>query len=174
MVASVRIVHAVTAVLLVVAGTGCATSRPALDAEPVADEGALRSEVDQWLGTPHQLGGLTQRGIDCSGLVLQVYRSLYGIELPRVTHEQIRAGRAVRQRDLLPGDLVFFLLPGKTRHVGIYLSRGEFAHASSSRGVMISHLDEPYWRRGYQTARRVLGHARPLVDRPADGRRAGW
>ena len=58
---------------------------------------------------------------------------------------------------LLPGDLVFFHPPNKIRHVGIYLGRGEFAHASTSTGVTISQMNSTYWRNAYWTARRVHG-----------------
>jgi cell wall-associated NlpC family hydrolase len=47
-------------------------------------------------------------------------------------------------------------LPGKNHHVGIYLNRGKFAHASSSQGVTISRLDDGYWLRSFRTARRIL------------------
>lgn len=138
--------------------TGCAASRPASmpsASVPANHEQLLRDEVDRWLGTPHRWGGLSMRGVDCSGFVVQVYRSVYAMQLPRVTREQARVGTAVRRDALQLGDLVFFRLP-KTRHVGIYLGDGTFAHASSSQGVMISRLDEPYWIDGYWTARRVL------------------
>ena len=69
---------------------------------------------------------------------------------------QVRAGRPVGSGGLVPGDLVFFKPPDKVRHVGIYLGAGQFAHASASRGVIISNLSEAYWQHFYWTARRYL------------------
>lgn len=119
-------------------------------------DGQLRSEVAEWAGTPHKLGGTSANGIDCSAFVQEVYSSVFNLRLPRTTREQVRAGVPVPRRDLRPGDLVFFKPPTKTPHVGIYLNEGEFAHASSSQGVMISKLDETYWDRSYWTSRRVV------------------
>ncbi|HEX7071174.1 MAG TPA: NlpC/P60 family protein [Rhodothermales bacterium] len=116
----------------------------------------LRSEVRTWEGTPHRLGGQNRSGVDCSGFVMRVYDDVFGLSLPRTTEDQAQEGREVSASSLVPGDLVFFRTAPKTRHVGIYLSDGEFAHASSSDGVRVSHLDEPYWRRTYWMSRRVL------------------
>ena len=77
------------------------------------------------------------------------------MELPRNTALQVQEGSPVSREDLAPGDLVFFRRGG-TRHVGIYLGDDEFIHASTSRGVTISNLDEDYYRRYYWTARRLL------------------
>ncbi len=119
-------------------------------------ESRLRSAYADWAGTPHSLGGTTLRGVDCSGFVQRVYASAFDLHLPRTTREQVDAGVRISRRDLRPGDLVFFKPPSRTRHVGIYLNDGEFAHASSSQGVIISELDEAYWDRAYWTSRRVL------------------
>lgn len=141
--------------------SGCASSRPSLDTSPLPApshgvEARLRAEIEGWHGTPHQWGGITTRGADCSGFVYSVYRDVFSRSLPRTTEEQVRIGRAVRTSDLQAGDLVFFKPTTRTNHVGIYLSDGYFAHISSSRGLMYSHLDERYWRRAYWTSRRVL------------------
>ena len=158
---------------------GCGSSRPAMapvEAEAPVAESTLRAAVDDWIGVPHRLGGLDHRGVDCSGFVLQIYRSVFGVPVPRVTEDQVRAGTAVRSDALRPGDLVFFRISRKQRHVGIYLSGGEFAHASSSRGVMISHLSEPYWQQRYWTARRlVTATAADAAPPEAETRRrGGW
>lgn len=123
----------------------------------------LRSEVAVWAGAPHALGGTTAEGIDCSAFVQNVYKSAFNLPLPRTTSEQVHAGESVQRRDLRPGDLVFFRPPTKSRHVGIYLNDGEFAHVSSSQGVTISDLNQEYWEQSYWTSRRVLAES----DRPA-------
>ncbi|MEJ2040119.1 MAG: NlpC/P60 family protein [Desulfosarcinaceae bacterium] len=114
----------------------------------------LRSEVRQWRGTPHKMGGTGRSGVDCSGFVQRLYRDIFNRSIPRSTALQVKSGRPVDFAHLSPGDLVFFRPPYKIRHVGIYLGKGEFAHASTSKGVMISKLSESYWRDCYWTARR--------------------
>jgi cell wall-associated NlpC family hydrolase len=122
-------------------------------------EQRLRAEVRQWQGTPHCMGGESRRGIDCSGFVRRLYRDIYGRRIPRSTALQVKSGRAVGQNQLRTGDLVFFRVPGKGRHVGIYLGRSEFAHASTSKGVIVSSLEDRFWRRAYWTARRYVDHS---------------
>jgi cell wall-associated NlpC family hydrolase len=142
--------------------TGCA-SGPADDAtivyatQPLGNiEQILRHEADRWMGTPYRFGGVSRKGIDCSGLVMQMYNKLFDIRLPRSTRKQARAGVAVSRGQWQPGDLVFFRPPRRARHVGIYLGGGEFVHTSSSRGVMISRMDDKYWYNAYWQARRIL------------------
>ncbi len=116
----------------------------------------IRSEVRQWEGTPHQWGGTSRNGIDCSGFVMVIYKTLFNIRLPRSTKHQIRIGTQIRQNQLRAGDLIFFMSSENMRHVGIYLSKGEFAHTSGSNSVMISCMDDCYWRNTYETSRRIL------------------
>jgi cell wall-associated NlpC family hydrolase len=119
-------------------------------------ERRLRSAARQWQGTPHRMGGESRRGIDCSGFVQRLYRDIFSRRIPRSTAQQVKSGRPVGNRPLRTGDLVFFKVPGKGRHVGIYLGHSEFAHASTSKGVMISNLDDHFWSQSYWTARRYL------------------
>jgi len=116
----------------------------------------LLEYYDAWKGVPHRMGGLSRRGIDCSGFVYRTYRDVFGITLPRSTQLQARTGAFVPHRRLSAGDLVFFRIGRNTRHVGIYLGNGQFMHASKSRGVMISSLDNPYWTAAYWRALRVM------------------
>lgn len=129
-------------------------SREVSDDGDLADQ--LRAAVRTWEGTPHRLGGNDRQGVDCSGLVVQIYRDLFDIPLPRTAAALSKTGRAIDLGQLSPGDLVFFRLPDGKRHVGIYLDRGQFAHTSTRRGVMISRLQEPYWQATFWTARRLL------------------
>lgn len=130
-------------------------SRPAPQPSPPIGQ-RIRMAVNEWQGTPHRLGGTGRNGIDCSGFVQRIYQDLFGRAIPRTTGRQVQHGIPVNQRQLAPGDLVFFRPPQKAGHVGIYLGEKEFAHASTSQGVTISRLDEPYWRGCYWTARRYL------------------
>jgi cell wall-associated NlpC family hydrolase len=119
-------------------------------------EKRLRREYGRWKGTRHRLGGTGSRGIDCSGFVRSVYKDAFNIDLPRTTRVQARQGLAVPFEDLRVGDLVFFRPPTYPRHVGIYLGRSEFVHASKNRGVTVSKIDKVYWGKYYWTARRIL------------------
>ncbi len=159
----VSVIAALTFFFIVFALTGCGstphTPIAIHDYRTKPDnniEQLLRSEANRWKGTPHRLGGNSRRGIDCSGLVSQLYKNLFNIRLPRSTREQARAGTPISRIQLRAGDLVFFVPPKKRRHVGIYLGRGDFVHASSTKGVMISNMTNPYWRKCYWKARRVL------------------
>ncbi|MFC0267985.1 C40 family peptidase [Kushneria aurantia] len=119
-------------------------------------EDALMSEYSAWKGTPYRYGGETSSGIDCSALVQRVYRDGFSFDLPRTTAGQVLTGRRVERDELKPGDLVFFKPYRGDRHVGIYIGDGRFMHASSSNGVRISELDNPYWQRHYWQSRRPL------------------
>ena len=119
-------------------------------------EQRLMQQFQQWRGTPYRLGGMTQQGVDCSAFVVLVFRNGFGVELPRTTAEQMRHGTQVHPRQLKVGDLVFFQTGRNTRHVGIVLSGGRFMHASTSQGVIIDQLNQPYWQQHFTVARRVL------------------
>ena len=110
---------------------------------------------DDWKGTAYQYGGLSKGGIDCSGFVYVTFRSGFGLTLPRTTASQSTLGESVSIKALKAGDLVFFKTDVKVRHVGIYVENGLFLHASTSRGVMLSRLDTPYWRENYWMAKRI-------------------
>lgn len=117
---------------------------------------SLEQAFQDWKGTPYRLGGESKSGVDCSSLVQHIYRRTFAKELPRTTEQQVELGRQVSESELAPGDLVFFKTGRDTRHVGIYLSRGRFINASSSKGVIISRLDNPYWSKHYWQSRRII------------------
>jgi cell wall-associated NlpC family hydrolase len=119
-------------------------------------EQRILKEYHRWKGTRHQLGGTGSNGIDCSGFVKAVYKDVFNINLPRTTKAQVRQGKSVSLNELQPGDLVFFTPPNYPRHVGIFLNRFQFAHASKTKGVTISNIDDHYWGKYYWTARRIL------------------
>ena len=101
------------------------------------DNHQLYVESAAWLGVPYRGGGNSKRGVDCSGLTSHLYKKVY--------HKKLK-----RKRNLREGDLVFFHNGRKKRiasHVGIYLKDNKFIHASTSRGVIISSLNEDYYRK---------------------------
>lgn len=119
-------------------------------------EHRVRAAYEQWRGSRHKLGGKTKGGIDCSGFVQLIYKDTFNVALPRTTKQLAKAGEPVKRSQLRAGDLVFFKPDSYPRHVGIYLSGGEFVHVSARKGVMISRTDSQYWSRHYWTARRIL------------------
>lgn len=128
---------------------------PASDQEVRDVKRALYGELNRWRGTRYLLGGMGQKGIDCSGLAYVVYRDVFGMVLPRTTEGQESVGDSVGRNDLEAGDLVFFKTGIFKRHVGIYIDNGLFMHASVSDGVRLSSLKNRYWRRHYWQARRI-------------------
>ena len=121
-------------------------------------ERRLANELLPFLDTPYKYGGETTRGVDCSGLVMQVYKKALDIDLPHKAAYQYKMGKAVKKAQLMPGDLVFFHETKSRRigHVGIYLNEGKFIHSMSGKGVVISKLEEGYWRKYYAGARRII------------------
>lgn len=108
-----------------------------------------------FIGVPYKFGGTTPSGFDCSGFVQYVFDKRK-ITLPRTADAQYKVGRVIIPKDLQQGDLVFFSTYEQgASHCGVYLEQGKFIHASS-HGVMISRLDESYWRTRYLGARRVM------------------
>lgn len=120
---------------------------------PVVEK--LYQHYNQWRGVAYREGGMSKRGVDCSGFVHLAYKQSLHRNIPRTTELLMSSGKKVSSSQLRPGDLVFFKTGWKKRHVGIYLKQGKFMHASSSRGVMISRLDNPYWSDAYWMARRL-------------------
>ena len=123
------------------------------------DNKALYHELKQWLGTPYKYAASEKgRGTDCSGMVMEVYKKVFGIKLERNSAKIFEKNcREIGRHRLKEADLVFFNNGKSNRitHVGIYLKDGYFVHASSSRGVIVSHLTEKYYTTHFQCAGRV-------------------
>lgn len=119
-------------------------------------------DAEKYIGTPYKFGGNTSSGFDCSGFTLKVFEE-NDLKLPRRSSDQAEAGKKIDIRDVKPGDLLFFATGGGSRvsHVGIVHDIGndgevKFIHASTSKGVIISSLNEKYWNKAYLHAQRVL------------------
>jgi cell wall-associated NlpC family hydrolase len=111
--------------------------------------------AEEWQGVPYRYGGANKEGVDCSALVQQAYRKIYELKIPRDSRSQFKWCTRIPRRKLKWGDLLFFTIESKEiSHVGIYLYNGWFLHASTSKGVMMSHLDEKYFTKYYYAAGR--------------------
>ncbi len=117
---------------------------------------AIVKQAAKYKGVPYKFGGVTARGFDCSGYVQYVFKSC-SAALPRAADEQVLQGIFVTQKQLRPGDLVFFTTyAAGASHVGIYAGKEQFWSATSSKGVMLCSLKDTYWKSRYYGARRVL------------------
>jgi lipoprotein Spr len=114
--------------------------------------------IEDWYGTRYRYGGSTKAGIDCSALMQVFFASLYGIALPRTAKMQYDYSRSISRTELKEGDLLFFNTTGGVSHVGMYLTNNKFVHASSSNGVTVSDMFEPYY------ANRLIGVGRVLQE----------
>lgn len=114
------------------------------------DAGKLLSGAGKHIGEPYKPGGRSSSGWDCSGFVCGMYGRYLSIYLPRTTKALYTKSTTVRGSGSRPGDLVFFKIKsGRPSHVGIYMGDGEFIHASTSSGVIISSLDEEYYQSSF-------------------------
>ncbi|MCE2504218.1 MAG: C40 family peptidase [Chlorobi bacterium] len=112
--------------------------------------------AEDWLGTPYLYGGISKKGTDCSGFVYNVF-AVADVQLPRTSRDQSTVGAMINDERIQPGDLVFFNTTGDgVSHVGIAIGNDKFIHASTSKGVIISSLEEEYYRKRFLFARRLL------------------
>lgn len=111
--------------------------------------------LENWYGTPYQFGGDNKKGIDCSAFTCVLMDSVFNVTLPRTAKSQYNASQKIRREDLTQGDLVFFNTTGGVSHVGVYLANNKFVHAATSNGVMISDMDDAYFKRRYIGAARA-------------------
>ena len=118
------------------------------------------STAEKYLGTPHCMGGFTKKCLDCSGLTYLSFTQ-NNITIPRRSQDQARYGQIIlNPSDLKRGDLVFFTNSYKSSdyitHVGIYLGNNSFIHASTSNGVIITPLQNPWWSERFVFGTRVF------------------
>jgi len=130
---------------------------------PVSKSSQIIDYSKQFLGTRYKWGGTTKRGMDCSGLVYESF-SAHQIYLPRISRDIAKKGKKIKLNETLKGDLLFFKT-GKSRrnainHVGLVVEIKNntiyFIHATTSKGVIISSLNEDYWKSAFTEVRRIL------------------
>ena len=110
----------------------------------------LYSFIDNWYGTKYKYGGMSKAGVDCSGFCNVLFKEVYNKEIKRTTSDLVRDINKKSKRNLSEGDLVFFnISKKKNSHVGVYLKNNRFAHASTSKGVLISSMENPYYKKAY-------------------------
>ncbi len=119
----------------------------------------LYDTISTWLGTPYKFAGNCEKGIDCSGFINVLCDRVYGVRLgARSSSEIYNLVQRINKEELQEGDLVFFSTrKRRISHIGLYLNSNKFVHASTSRGVIISDLDEEYYKRHFAGAGRLKG-----------------
>lgn len=113
----------------------------------------------EYLGVRYRYGGSSpETGLDCSGLVQNVFRNAIGLDLPRRASDMARLGTKVGRAELKPGDLVFFNTSQRANsHVGLYIGEGQFLHAPASGGeVRVEDMNGRYWLARFNGARRLI------------------
>ncbi|MDX8554376.1 C40 family peptidase [Tenacibaculum sp. 1B UA] len=113
-------------------------------------------------GVPYRFGGMTKRGMDCSGLIFTSFKQR-NMPIARTSHQMYLQGENISLREVQRGDLLFFKTSrkrGRVNHVGLVTSvdNGDirFIHSTTSRGVIVTSLHENYWKRAFIKAKRVL------------------
>ena len=113
-------------------------------------------------GTRYKYGGTTRKGMDCSGLVYVSFLS-ENIQLPRVSRYMANEGKMLHVNQINVGDLLFFQTNKNKdviNHVGLVVEivpgSVNFIHSTTSRGVIVSSLNERYWNDAFVVAKRVL------------------
>lgn len=151
--------------VLLVTSTLAYAETPDTESEPT-QASLLTSDKNQDLvlyalslnGVRYKYGGRNvDTGFDCSGFVRYVFAQVAGLTLPHSASTISRSGAQVARSELQPGDLIFFnTLRRAFSHVGIYVGENRFIHASSSKNgyVVVSNLNEKYWTKRFDGARR--------------------
>ncbi len=112
-------------------------------------------------GTRYKFGGTTGAGMDCSGLVCTAFEK-ENIRLPRISRDIATKGIPVSLKDIEPGDLVFFKTSSRNiiSHVGLVVEAKQgdirFIHSTTRAGVIISSLEETYWKKAFVEVRRII------------------
>lgn len=127
-----------------------------------AKANTIISYAKQFTGVPYKYGGTSRSGMDCSGLVFVAFNQ-ENITLPRVSRDMATQGVSISLNSVAKGDLLFFKTnknSNQINHVGLIVATDSgvirFIHSTTSRGVIISSLDEPYWNNAFVGARRLI------------------
>lgn len=112
--------------------------------------------IYEWIGTPYRFAGNTKKGIDCSAFAKTIYEQVFNTTILRNSRDIFSMTIPLNKDELKEGDLVFFKIKSRSiSHVGVYLGDNRFAH-SSSGGVKISNLNDPYYNRYFYRGGRIL------------------
>ena len=151
--------------------TSCGSSRTPADRTVIGEKSStvsnktirnVISHARSFEGTRYKFGGTDKRGMDCSGLVYTCFQR-EKVALPRISRDMAKKGLRISLKDASEGDLLFFQTSKTGRrinHVGLVVEARNgtlhFIHSTTSRGVIVSSLDERYWRNAFVEVRRII------------------
>lgn len=142
-------------ILLLITGCSSIEKRDKISSS-IGKKDKLYEYYLEYKGTPYKLGGTDKTGIDCSAFVQGIFSNVYKVSLPRTTQSQMQVGKEINYKERDTGDLLFFKTGVNTYHVGVYYENDNFMHASTSKGVMISNLNESYWINSFLNIKRII------------------
>lgn len=149
-------------IVLILVFASCGSAKKTYNTNSLSQTDRVIHQAQTFSGTPYAWGGTTRKGMDCSGLLYVAFKK-ENIVLPRVSRDMATRGKAIRKNAIAKGDLVFFKTNKNSRninHVGLVTQVKAnvvyFIHATTSKGVLTSTLNEKYWQNTYSQARRVL------------------
>lgn len=156
--------HFLYLLLVVILFTSCKSSHSSVSNSDKKTIELCKDLVDtakENLGAPYKFGGTTKNGFDCSGLVFTAYKK-EGIILPRTSIEMSNYGKRINKENARKADLIFFKTGGssKINHVGLIVDSNhddiKFIHSSTKKGVIISSLNEEYYKKAYSHINRIV------------------
>ena len=116
----------------------------------------LLFESLEWLGSPYIYGQCSKDGTDCSGFTKSIYNEVFNADLARSSSSIYSQCKSIKKDKLQHGDMVFFKIERSgISHVGVYLGYNYFIHASTQSGVIISSLEEVYYKKYYYSGGRL-------------------
>lgn len=125
-------------------------------------------EAMSWVGTPYAYAKCEKgEGTDCSGMVMKVYETAAGWKIPRNSAKQAEFCIFLEKENVCVGDLVFFATgkdPERISHVGIMIDDINFVHASTSKGVVVSKINTPYYTRTFRMFGRIPSVGRAISE----------
>lgn len=111
-------------------------------------------EVYDWLNVPYA-AGRSKAGINCSNFASVLYESVFRLPLRGDCKTAYKLCESFSREYLREGDFVFFSINGPLSHIGVYLGNNKFAHATVQAGVIVSDLDEPYYKKYFHAGGRL-------------------
>jgi murein DD-endopeptidase / murein LD-carboxypeptidase len=119
----------------------------------------MYTKIIEWMGIPYSYGGNSKKSIDCSNLVIQLTNDIYYNSISGNAATLYEASHKLKRQDLSEGDLVFFKInKSYVSHVGVYLQNDLFVHATRGKGVLISSLNESYYKKHFFGSGRFMDY----------------
>ena len=123
-----------------------------IETKNISDK-TLVNFISDWYGVTYRYGGADKHGIDCSHFAAKLYADVYNKKIAGAANTIEPLTATVKTTDMQEGDLVFFKIQqNKVSHIGVYIGNNKFVHASTKCGVIISDLDEPYYKKYFYKA----------------------